>query len=91
MQVKTNPSSIRRSLIGHPKKGEATKSVSNKITVLHRQKLLDDASLLEFEIFREFISARRKILGEQLRQLPKGCREEKRPMSYSIRSSSLRC
>jgi hypothetical protein len=33
------------------------------------RQLPDDASLLEFARFREFISARRKILGEQFRLL----------------------
>jgi hypothetical protein len=33
------------------------------------RQLPDEASLLEFASFREYISARRKILGEQLRQL----------------------
>jgi hypothetical protein len=33
------------------------------------RQLPDEASLLEFASFREYISARRKVLGEQLRQL----------------------
>jgi hypothetical protein len=68
LRMRKLPSKQHSTLVDWASKESKRQKVSLTKFCTDRQ-LPDDASLLEFARFREFVSERRKILGKQLRQL----------------------
>jgi hypothetical protein len=68
LDANENKAKQHSTLVDWVSKEAKRQKVSSTKFCIDRQ-LPDDASSLEFARFREFISARRKLLGEQLRQL----------------------